>query len=486
MIILKSNTMKNAYYNILKTLAVIIFPIITFSYASRIFLSEGMGQINFAKSLVAIFTLIAMLGIESYGTREGARLRDDKKKLSEFFKEIFLINVIAGIVSYIVLFALMYFSDKVYAYKPIILITSLLIGLTVIGVEWLYYAVEDYRFIAIRTCWMQIIALILLIVFVHDQNDLLKYVAIQLFATGGAYLINFFHARKYIDWTVKIKWRLKRHLKPILYLFLMTFLIKIFTELDVTMLGVLAGDRATGLYSSAHKISMVLSSMLGAVIGVMLPKMSYLSGKGDSEEIDGLLKNGINFLLLIGLPLVVGSYIFSSNFLEILSGHDFLKAEFCSQVLSFRSLLSPLNGLFVTNYLMSMKKDKQCICITGVAAVINIVTNYILIPLYQQDGAAFATVLAESFELIVNLFIVGRMTSISFMFYKTWKYFLATLIMIPITCIFKLFVSNIVLQLVAGTMVSALVYFFTLYIMKCTFLDRIIQIIKKKLSLQHP
>ena len=186
--------MKNAYYNILKTLAVIIFPIITFSYASRIFLSEGMGQINFAKSLVAIFTLIAMLGIESYGTREGARLRDDKKKLSEFFKEIFLINVIAGIVSYIVLFALMYFSDKVYAYKPIILITSLLIGLTVIGVEWLYYAVEDYRFIAIRTCWMQIIALILLIVFVHDQNDLLKYVAIQLFATGGAYLINFFHA----------------------------------------------------------------------------------------------------------------------------------------------------------------------------------------------------------------------------------------------------------------------------------------------------
>ena len=108
-----------------------------------------------------------------------------------------------------------------------------------------------------------------------------------------------------------------------------------------------------------------------------------------------------------------------------------------------------------------------------------------MIPLYQQDGAAFATVLAESLELIVNLFIVARMTSITSMFHKTWKYFLATLIMIPVTCIFKFFVSNIVLQLVAGTMVSALVYFLTLYIMKCTFLDKIIQIIKKKPSLQH-
>ena len=76
---------KNALLNIFKTLLGVIFPLITFPYSSRILQPDGIGKVNFAQSVVSYFAIFAALGISSYGIREAAKLRDDKKQLSKFF-----------------------------------------------------------------------------------------------------------------------------------------------------------------------------------------------------------------------------------------------------------------------------------------------------------------------------------------------------------------------------------------------------------------
>ena len=91
---------KNAAFNVMKTAMSMLFPLITFPYASRILSPEGIGKVNFANSIVAYFTLIAGLGIEFYGIREGARVRHDKDKLSKLTMELFLLNLISTVISY--------------------------------------------------------------------------------------------------------------------------------------------------------------------------------------------------------------------------------------------------------------------------------------------------------------------------------------------------------------------------------------------------
>ena len=69
----------NAIINGVKTLLLVVFPLITFPYAAKVLGVEGIGQYNFAYSIVSYFMLLAALGIYNYAVREGAAIRDDKK-----------------------------------------------------------------------------------------------------------------------------------------------------------------------------------------------------------------------------------------------------------------------------------------------------------------------------------------------------------------------------------------------------------------------
>ena len=85
------NTIYNALYNGLN----IIFPLITIPYLSRILLSDGLGLVNYSRSIVSWFLIFASLGIPRYGVREIAKIKDNRNKLNKTFTELFLYNLLS-------------------------------------------------------------------------------------------------------------------------------------------------------------------------------------------------------------------------------------------------------------------------------------------------------------------------------------------------------------------------------------------------------
>ena len=83
----------NAILNTTKQICMIIFPIITFPFASRVLGTFYFGKVNFGASIISYITLIAGLGISNYAIREGAKLRDERGRLQTFCNEIFSINI---------------------------------------------------------------------------------------------------------------------------------------------------------------------------------------------------------------------------------------------------------------------------------------------------------------------------------------------------------------------------------------------------------
>ena len=81
---------KNAALNMIKVLMSLLFPLITFPYSSRVLGPVYTGKVNFAQSIVSYFSLVAALGITSYGVREAAKIRDDKAQLSVFTKGVII------------------------------------------------------------------------------------------------------------------------------------------------------------------------------------------------------------------------------------------------------------------------------------------------------------------------------------------------------------------------------------------------------------
>lgn len=223
--------------NVCKTLTTTFFPILTYMYVSRIFGTEGYGKINFSNSIIQYFVLLSMLGITNYATSEAAKIRDDNAKLNRFVSEIMMLNMISMMISYILLFIILKQSSRLSVYECFIFVYSFNIVLRVIGMEWLYSAVEDYFYITIRTIIVQMILLACVLLFIRTPDDIIKYAVIQVASAGGSNIFNFIHSRKYISFVRVRLTSVRKHLKPVMILFLMTVFINLFTQIDSTMIG---------------------------------------------------------------------------------------------------------------------------------------------------------------------------------------------------------------------------------------------------------
>ena len=106
----------NAVLNSVRSIFNILFPIITFPYVSRVLGVKGIGIYNFSNSMVSYFVLIAGLGINIYAVREGAKIRDNRKKINKFSSEIFTINMLSTVLSYVLLFITVVIFAKLHSY----------------------------------------------------------------------------------------------------------------------------------------------------------------------------------------------------------------------------------------------------------------------------------------------------------------------------------------------------------------------------------
>ena len=196
---MKGKSLKlNFVMNAILTMSSIIFPLITFRYVSNILLPDGTGKVSFAISLITYFNMFAQLGIPIYGIRICAMVRDNKEELTRTAHELLVLNFIVGAVSYFVLLLAILFVPKLQEDRALYIIVSSTIFLSAIGMEWLYKALEQYTYIAIRSIIFKLIAMVGMFLLIHQKSDYVVYGGITVFASSAANIINLFHARKYI------------------------------------------------------------------------------------------------------------------------------------------------------------------------------------------------------------------------------------------------------------------------------------------------
>ena len=162
------------------------------------------------------------------------------------------------------------------AYRNLIVIQSVVIVFTTIGADWLNSAMEDFEYITIRSIAFQILSMVLMFIFVKQPGDYIKYAAISVVSTSGYNILNVFYRKKYckLTFTLNIPW--KKHMIPILLLFVMTLSQTIFNSSDITMIGFFKGDYEVGIYSTATKMEKLISNIVSSIVFVLMPRLSSI------------------------------------------------------------------------------------------------------------------------------------------------------------------------------------------------------------------
>lgn len=394
----------NAVFNVAKTFLRLFFPLITFPYASRILLPEGIGMVTFASSIVDFFIIIATLGISVYGIRETAKVRDNKEELSKVTKEIFTINVISTVVAYALLFSAIFIVPKLAGYRSLLILISAKILFVALGLEWLFSGLENYRYITIRAFVFQIISVALLFLFVKSQDDYLIYASIAVISNVGSNVCNWVYSKKFIDFSIVKKLDLSKHIKPIFVLFAMAAIANIYVVLDVTLLGFICGDREVGIYTTATKINRIVVQLVIAVGYVILPRLSYYLKNGDEKGFRDLVHKNFDVLFLFSVPAMIGLCILGYPAILAFSGKEFLDSVPVMQFLTPIVIITSMGSVIGTQTFVPMGRENLCLYGLTIGVITNILLNLILVPLYQVWGAAIATLVSQSVLSGVLLF----------------------------------------------------------------------------------
>lgn len=392
----------NAFLNGLRSVLNLIFPLITFPYVSRVLSVSGIGIYNFSNTYIGYFVLIAGLGIETYAVREGAKYRENNNKIDEFSSQVFSLNMIATLVAYLLLFASLIIFKNLHNYVSCILIFSLQILFTTIGTEWIYTIYEDYTYITVRSIIFKIISIILLFLLVKKPEDYLIYAAITVFSAVGSNLLNFIHAKSFVDirLTTKTKWRI--HLKPILIIFASSVAVTIYVYSDTTILGLIKNDYAVGIYSTSVKIYQMAQGLLSALLTVTIPRLAFLWGQRRVGEYNQVLSKVLDSLGILVLPAAIGLIMLSKEIVLIIASEKYIPSVNALRIISWAIIFSIFSWIFSDCVLIPAKRENLVLRNTVITAIENIVLNFVLIPFMSYDGTSLSTVIAELTAMIMN------------------------------------------------------------------------------------
>ena len=463
----KSLTGSALIYTI-KVISSMIFPLITFPYISRILLAEGIGKYNFSYTYISYFQLLASLGISTYAIREGARIRDDGEKLEKFAQEIFSINILSTLFSMCMLFISIYSVPMLKNYRSIILILSISIPMITFGTEWIFSIKEEFTFITIRTVSFQILSMILMFWLVKTQEDVYVYAAISVIATAGANIINFFLARKYFAHKFIVSSNLLKHLKAILILFAAVVASQIYVNIDVTMLGVIKGDYATGIYSVSSKIYNIVRTLMTAFIAVVLPRLSNTIATKSKERYESLLKEILNTFLCLILPTAIGLMLVSKGAVVLLSGPSFGEAALPLSILSIALFFSTLGSFIANTVLIVFSRENKILFATLIGALTNLVLNIFFIAKYSFLGAAITTVISEVVVFFIQLYFAFKCCKIQLNKKDFIKEIISIIFMIICYKVIEQVSFNIYLSLFLEIVSCACIYIVCLILLKNT------------------
>lgn len=392
----------NFIMNIILSMSAFIFPLITFPYVSRVLLPIGTGKVSFANSIIAYFALFAQLGIPTYGIRACAIVRDDKEKLTKTVQELLIINTIISVLVYIVFIIALFTVPKMRSDSTLFLITSTTIFFNVIGVEWLYKAMEQYSYITIRSIIFKFIGLILMFIIVKNSSDYVWYGFITIFAASASNIFNFINLHKYVSLKPVGNYNFKVHLKAVTIFFAMSCATTIYTNLDSVMIGFIKGATENGYYNAAVRIKSILVSIVTSLGAVLLPRASYYLENNYIDEFKKISKKAINFVILISIPMMIYFIMFAKESILFLAGDSYAKSIAPMQIIMPTLLFIGLTNIMGIQMLVPLGKEKYVLYSEIAGALIDLVLNALLIPCYGAAGAAVGTLVAEVVVWIVQ------------------------------------------------------------------------------------
>lgn len=400
---------KNYLYNILSLLTGALFPFLIFPYISRILMPENLGKVAFVQSITNYFIMFGLFGVSSYGIRELSKdkISSIKNAFSKTFTELLIISMFFSLISFFVFIIFIIFNQKMNNLKLLGYIYSFQVLCAFLNLDYVFISLEEHKRRTIRALLLRLGSMIFIFSFIKSSNDYWIYGVIIVFPEIIARILDIYHLRGYIH-IKKIEINLKRHMKPLVIIFLYVFSSGVYVNFDTTILGFLQNDIQVGIYSVGTRLVKMLIPIISVLGTVMSPSIIGYIKKDDKVKVYEMIDNYIDFNLIFGTSMVILIFFLSKDIILLVSGKEFLEANIIMRIISIIIIIIPIGTFFGGQILLPNEKESIILKISIIGMVLNIILNMILIKYFSIVGAAISIILTESMICFYRLYEVKK------------------------------------------------------------------------------
>lgn len=397
----------------------IVISLTVMVWVARYLGPERMGLLSYSISFVGLFLVIAKFGLGEIIVHE---LVTNESQRDTILGTGFYIKVIGVLVMLLSIALTVQFTDN-DAYTNILI--TVIAGGSIFEVfstiDFYFQAKVLSRYSVFARSSVGIIIPSIKIVLILIQADLIWFAVVT---SGGIFLQALFYiiAYKYNKLSFS-KWKFnsiiaKRLLINSWPLFFTSFMIAIYMKIDQIMLKNMMGDKEVGIYAIAVRLSefwyfvpmLITQSIFPAIIK---------SKKHGIKLFNSRMQQLYDLMTLLSLSLAI-IVTFSARFITVLLfGEEYSGSGTVLTVHIWAGILV-FYGISRSKWIIAQKLQQKAIIIHVGGAILNVVLNIILIPIYGAVGAAMATLVSFTLNTIITGVLIVEFRGQLTMFFKSF------------------------------------------------------------------
>ena len=466
---LKQSVSTNFIFNFLNQILAVLVPFITVPYLARTLGPAGIGEYSFALSLVAYFASFTNLGVNLYGQRQIAYLKNENKEVySKVFWELVLLRVCLGIISSVTYFLLIVRISDSYLLSALLTLEILNM---ILDIQWLFQGFENFRIITIRNFIVKTVTVLAIFIFVKSSSDIAVYALIMSVGFASMWL-----ALRY--YVVKVSFNelhVFSHLKGALALYLPQVAIQVYTVLDKTMLGIITkSNLENGYYEQANKVVLVLLMGVTALSTVMIPRISAMFAAKDQEQINRYLGKSFSYVWLVGFPITFGIFAVADTFVPFFFGVGYEPVIRLLCLFSLIIIPIGISNIVGLQYLVTTGNEYYLTKSVVLGAIVNFGLNMLFIRWWQATGATLASVITEVIIMVFQLWVVRDFLPVVDYMKSMKNYLVAAIVMYVVLILMPIYFDKAIFLLMSKVIFGSIIYLICLLGMKDSFFREII------------
>lgn len=471
-------TFLNIVYNAVYQIFLVLVPLITVPYLSRVLGPKTYGIYSSVNNTVQFLMIFCILSLSYIGMRTISRTRTygTPQELTEAFWGLWYFQGIAGIVTIsLTVFVCSVFHVQYWNY--LLLMVPYLISAQV-DISWFFQGLADFGRVVLKNTAVKLVSVVLILLWVKSPADLWKYLLIMSVSTMLGSFVFWFDIHRYVGKPVKHFYKYHTTIKAIVTLMIPQIATQIYTSLDKPLLGIFQNSTQVAFYDNSQRISNMILGVITSISLVIMPKMAS-EGK-EAQKV--VMKKSLEATVMLGTLFAVIIMANTKEFVPFFFGQKYTPMIPLMFFFTLTIIMIPTGGVFANQFALANKRDKDYAFPVVIGAILEIVLSFLLDRPFGATGAMIAILITEFVVLILRLWVVKDAFNFKEVFHDVPKYFLIAIITLIIGMLMPNLIHSAFINMAVKSIVMFIIYVGLMFMLKFDFNQDIIQLVKNCLK----